>query len=519
MLGMVAKKRQSQNSRLQSLPAPVGGWNKRDSIANMDEKDAVTMENWFPGTGDVMVRKGWTLHRDAYPAEVESLLVYNGSTTSEMFAVSSGNIYDASVSASSAGATEVSGLTNSRWKEINITTSGGNFMYAANGVDEPLLYDGSAWTAITAVSTPAILGVTTTTLRNPSLFKNRVWFVEDNTLKAWYLPVDSVGGTAAALDLSAVARRGGELTDIGTWTIDAGEGVDDYWVGITSQGEVIVYKGTDPSSSSTWALVGVWHVGSPIGNRPFLKFGGDLLIVCVDGVLPLSKALLSARVDARVALTDKIQGAMSEYAASYSSNFGWQLLFYPAGDMVLLNIPVQEGNEQEQFAMNTITGAWGQFTGISANCWALFNDQPYFGGSDYVGQFWNTFADNDEDINADVQQAFSYFKDRGSAKMFKMVRPIIQSNGSPALLAALNVDYTTDSPTNTLNFAPTTYAVWDTALWDSGIWGGALATLKSWQTFGRIGVSAAMRLLVQQQGIETHWAATDFIYEPGGYIG
>ena len=518
MLSKLTRAKRTQVSTLQSLPAPVGGWNVRDSIANMDEKDAVTMTNWFPSTTDVMVRKGWISHVEGYASEVESLLVYNGSTTSKMFAVSNGEVFDASSSASSAGAAELTGLSNSRWKEVNISTSGGNFMYVANGVDTPYLYDGSTWTSITGASSPAITGVTTTDLRNPALFKNRVWFVEDETLRAWYLPVDSVGGTAGSLDLSAVARRGGELIDIGTWTIDAGEGVDDYWVGITSEGEVIVYKGTDPSSSSTWALVGVWQLGSPIGERPMIKYQGDIALICIDGVLPLSKALLSARVDARVALTDKIQGAMSEYATSYSTNFGWQLLFYPKGDMLILNIPVQEGNQQEQFAMNTITGAWGRFTDIEANCWCIFNDEPYFGGSNYVGQFWSGLSDNDSDINADVQQAFSYFRNRGNGKFFKMVRPIIASNGSPALLAALNVDYSTDAPTNTLNFAPTSYAVWDSATWDSGLWGGALSVLKSWQTFGKVGVSAAMRLLVQQQGIETHWQATDFIYEPGGYI-
>ena len=67
----------------------------------------------------------------------------------------------------------------------------------------------------------------------------------------------SVGGAAQVLDLSSIAKYGGHLVDLDTWTIDAGYGVDDNLVFITSNGEVIVYRGTDPSSAATWALAGV----------------------------------------------------------------------------------------------------------------------------------------------------------------------------------------------------------------------------------------------------------------------
>lgn len=60
-----------------SLPAPVGGWNARDSVADMDEKDAVKMVNWFPETTDVRVRKGSADHVTGIGAQVESLMPYN----------------------------------------------------------------------------------------------------------------------------------------------------------------------------------------------------------------------------------------------------------------------------------------------------------------------------------------------------------------------------------------------------------------------------------------------------------
>ena len=196
---------QRTSNNVASLPAPVGGWNARDSLANMAPTDAVTLDNLFPGVSSVGLRGGYQNHVTGITGQVETLMTYNGGSTDKMFGIAGGNIYDVTT-AGVVGAAVVSGLTNSRWEYVNITTSGGSYLYAANGVDAPRLYDGSSWTAITGVSTPAITGVTTTSLVVPTLFKNRLWFIQKDTLKAWYLPTASVGGAANVLDLSSVPR-------------------------------------------------------------------------------------------------------------------------------------------------------------------------------------------------------------------------------------------------------------------------------------------------------------------------
>ena len=142
--------------------------------------------NYFPGVSSVNLRGGYSKHATGLPGQVETIMTYNGAATSKMFAASGTGFYDVT-SSGAVGSAVVSGLTNARWEYINITTPGGNFLYAVNGVDKPRLYDGSTWTAIDGSSTPAITGVTTTALSNITLFKNRVWFVQKDTLKAWYL--------------------------------------------------------------------------------------------------------------------------------------------------------------------------------------------------------------------------------------------------------------------------------------------------------------------------------------------
>jgi len=71
-----------------SLPAPVGGWNARDSLANMAPTDAVTLENFFPGVASVNLRGGYSKHATGLPGQVETLMTYNGAATTKMFAAS-----------------------------------------------------------------------------------------------------------------------------------------------------------------------------------------------------------------------------------------------------------------------------------------------------------------------------------------------------------------------------------------------------------------------------------------------
>jgi len=505
---------QRTSNNVASLPAPVGGWNARDSLANMAPTDAVTLDNLFPGVSSVGLRGGYQNHVTGITGQVETLMTYNGGSTDKMFGIAGGNIYDVTT-AGAVGAAVVSGLTNSRWEYVNITTSGGSYLYAANGVDAPRLYDGSSWTAITGASTPAITGVTTTTLVVPTLFKNRLWFIQKDTLKAWYLPTASVGGAANVLDLSSVARNGGTLIAMATWTIDAGYGVDDNLVFVTDQGEIIVYRGTDPSSASTWALIGVWQVGAPISRRCVAKYGGDLLVITLDGLIPLASALQLSRLDPQVALSDKIQGAFAAATRQYKGNFGWGLLYNPLNNALIVNIPVSTG-AQQQFVMNNITKAWSRFTGWYANCWALLDDTPYFGTNGVVAKAWTTdYADNDMAIPTRALQAFNYFETRGVIKYFTRGRPTIYSNGAPAISIGVNVDFQTADIVGALSFSPTAYGLWDTGLWSQALWGSDTVVTNNFVGLQGIGYCAAVNFNSSSKNLTLEWASTDIVYQLG----
>lgn len=503
-------------TRVDSLPAPVGGWNARDPLANMAPVDAVQLTNYFPNVASCELRGGSAVWATGMSGEVESLFVYNGASTSKMFASDSNgkSFYDVTL-AGAVGAPVVSGLTNARWEHANISTPGGHFMYTVNGFDKPRLYDGATWTAIDGASVPAITGVTTSNLSNVLLFKNRLWFIERNTLKAWYLPTLSIGGAAQALDMSAFAVEGGVLVDMIAWTLDAGTGVDDMLVFITNQGEVIVWRGTDPASSGSWALAGIWKLGAALGQRCLFKYGGDALMLTLDGLLPLAEALQSSQLDPRVALTDKIQGAISSASDTFQNNFGWQILYYPKRNALWLNVPMGNG-QQQQYVMNQITKAWCNFTGWPSNCWELFKDEPYYGTTGAVHHAWDlTYGDRGAGIPGTGVQAFNYFEMRGVEKYFTRARPNILTTGQPAIGMGLAVDFNVNQSPPPIAFAPVNYGAWDIGAWDVALLGQNLTIQNNWLGVAGIGYCAAPFFRSMSSGVQIQWASTDIVFQAG----
>jgi hypothetical protein len=560
----------------------------------MNPLDAVQMVNFFPTPTDVTLRKGYTKTSTGISGAVLALMNYSSPSVNKMFASNATIIYDASTSTATASLT---GNTDGKWIHTMLTTAGGSFMPAVNGVDPMVVYDGTVWsrsattstaqtitsitrggtgnltaTLVTAVAhglvtgntvtvagaTPAefngayritvtnattftytmttapsgnativgtytvkyfVTGLNSNQFANINLFKERLYFVQKDSLSFWYLPVDSINGAVTEFPLGGIFKKGGYLQAMGTWTIDAGYGVDDLAAFVTSNGEVAIYKGSDPSDPNDWALIGIWNIGQTFARKCLFKYGGDLLLLTEDGLVPLSAGLQSTRLDPRVNITDKIFFAISQAADLYANNFGWQINYFAKVNMLIVNIPVTGGSEQ--YVMHNITKSWARFTNLNANCWELSGDDMYFGATGFVGRFYDTYADAGTNIKAFVQQAYSYFDSRGQQKRFTLVRPILQTdNGLPTVLCGISTDFDTVDLTNQISFNPSILNTgeWDIDKWDDANWGGGLVTTKIWQGVTGLGYAGSVSMNVVSQRIEFHWASTDFVMERGGIL-
>lgn len=493
------------------FPAAVGGLNRRDSKAQMPATDANILQNVFPYPTFCQVRKGNEQYATGLSGSIETLMEWAGPSSRKFFAANNSSIYDIST-AGAVGAADVTGLSSIRFQWINFATAGGTFLVACNGSDDVQNFDGTTWT------TPAITGVTSADLINVAAWKSRLWFVEKNSTNAWYLPVSSIAGAATKLALGAQFKLGGFLNAIGSFSYDAGDGPDDYIAFMSDQGEVVVYQGTDPSSATTFSLVGRFRMGMPIGRRSMIQVGGDLAVICVDGVVSLIKSMQLDRSAAqKAAVTNKIQNLFNEYAISYRGNFGWQAQIYPLGPYVAFNIPYST-TEFRQLVMNTDTGAWCEFTNWNGPCFGLYNDDIYFGGTDGVVYKANTGNQDDgSPITFDYQSAFSDFGAKGMQKIFHMIRSLFITNGSPTVLQSMNVDFSDVEPVGTLTPTVPASSTWDTATWDGGQWAG-LTPSYQWSSVGQVGEWGAVRLSGSLNGISLQINSFTIQAEVGGSL-
>lgn len=500
-----------------SIPSPTLGWNARDSEADMDPRFALRLDNIFPMGTKVALRPGCVDWLTGIVGDVWGLMEYASPTVNKLFAATNTAIYDAT-SQGTVGAS-VTTVTSGYLQHINLSIAGTSYLMAVNGQDKLKLYNGATWTDVDNASTPAITGAATTDFAHINLHKERVWFVKKNSLDAYYLPVVSVGGAATLFPMGQIFKRGGYLMAMGTWTIDGGSGADDFAVFISSEGEVAVYQGTDPASATTWKLVGVYFIARPLGRRCLLKYNGDLLFLTEMGLFPLSKALQSANVIRTIALSDLIGPAFTQAASSYKGNRGWESCFFPNGPALMVNIPTAEGSTADQYVMNSTTGAWCKFSGWNALCWCLWNGQVYFGADGKVGKAWSGRADFDAYIVGEAKSAFNYLKYRTAQKHVKLIRPLLEVDGTIQIDIGLNTDFDDSSIISPVLFSNTSGAIWDASIWDGAEWADNLSLQKQWLTAAcREGYCVAVRLRVTTNLVTVRWSSTDLLYEMGSAL-
>lgn len=367
-----------QPAQSRTFPAPVRGWIDDENLAANPGGGAAVMENWFPLQSTVRLRGGALKAATIGASPVLSLIPYRTASTAKLFAASATAVYDVSaLNPTVAPAAAFSGQTSGRWSYIQFGTPGGVFLVMVNGTDNARYYDGTAWAQISASTTPGITGVATSALSHIWSHGSRIWAVEKNTLNAWYLPVDSIGGAMVQFALGSVFTNGGSLLFGAAWSGDSGDGMDDRCAFVTDQGEVAVYQGTNPSSLGEWSLVGRYDMGRPIGSQT-LKIGGDVMIATADGIVPLSQVTVKDPAALAMAATTRAIGTSWQRAAKLRDvTKPYSMLRWNREGMAIIGLP----HRSETFVANIQTGAWAKFTGWDVQCLALHNDLAYFGDS------------------------------------------------------------------------------------------------------------------------------------------
>lgn len=504
------------------MPAPIDGWNVRDDYATMGPRCAITLDNFFPGTTSVDLRPG-SLTYATLPTgkNVRSLMgVSKSDGTFYRFAAAEDGIYDITSNANPVA--PVSAATTNQWEWTQINVGGTSFLWACagDGTNQARIYNSvtNTWTNLNATSTPAITGITSENIAHIALWKYRLIACCKGELAFYYGPLNSVGGAFSKFDLGQIFKKGGYLMATENWTLDAGDGSDDYFVAVTSEGEVAVYKGTDPSLAGSFSLVGVYNLGRPVGRRCFMQFAGDVALLAETGLWPLSRSLLQSSLDRKVALTDTIIWAFNQYYKQFSGNFGWQSVVVPKGPALLVNVPIG-GSKSYQFVMNTITGAWTRFYGWSAEAVLVLAGRLFFAIGNKVKEGWIGTADDDAAITAFAQTAYSYGPVRARSKKINLVKPLLQTASQVSLGLALDTDFELRRGITNQASVAQNLALYGSAVYGQSAWAGGQTTNNKWKSVKhRPGAAFSLRLQLQVKNFAVSWASTAFIGEAGGLL-
>lgn len=526
----LAKPRKPTN-KVVTVPAPIGGLNARDSLAAMPEIDAVIMRNVWPQPYGCTVRKGSIEQATGFGDSVDSLATWSSvDGSSKLFAWSGTDMYDITT-AGPIGAAIVSTLTNAVWHSTRISTSAGSFMLAANGADDMIGYRAAGVYRIVAgdgIVADTWAGLDPADAVQLTVHQGRLWAVEVNSPRGWYLPVGAIQGTLVSFDFGPLFVHGGYLLYLTTWTIDDGNGAEDHLVAMSSEGDVVVYGGTDPSDSTLWSLVGVYYAGAPVsGRNSFTKIGGDLAFITQRGVVSLTNLLASTKVNEAhtVFKSDKIQLLIAYATETYSDLPGWQLQYAAPYNMLIVNVPTTDPAGSFQFAANELmpTEPWTLFTGWDARCWITSNNLLYFG--DNTGTVYKAWQNAKDEIAYDgstsgteiiweIQQAYSYLGAFSVQKQVGMYRPNFITAGDISYNSRIDYDFVAEDIIVADAPSGITTSLWGTAIWGSSFWAGATSTDRNWRQARGIGTAAALRMS-GQAGVDLIWISTDYSYKVG----
>jgi len=479
-----------------TFPAPTLGWVLNENLATPSPAGASILDNWICTTKSVRVRGGSQKWANL-GGPVTSLMRYRNGANETLFGATINAIYDITTVADVevTPPADVSGQASGLYSYEQFGTAGSDFLYVVNGADDAQLYDGTSWQAVNSGSSPiSVTGATTSDWSHVWSYASRLFFVRKGTMTVDYLSVDSLGGAASQFSLAGVFKRGGSILFGATWSLDAGDGLDDKCVFVSTEGEVAVYQGTNPGTASDWAKVGVYDITDPIGQFGTMRAGGDLLIATRIGLVPVSEAVnKDAAALSLAAVSARIDPYWREQAETVTTS--WEILKWPEKNIMVVSQPDYVGGAA--LVCNLQTGAWSRVTGWDTQCLETFEGRGFFGAADgYVYEMDVTGSDDGSVYTTVYLGQHEGLGVPGIEKTVNQMRPIFESASPISPLVTATTDFSQE-----VSAAPDAPADdgtegWDIGVWDTAVWDAeaASAIFQRWRAVGRTGRTFAPEL-------------------------
>jgi hypothetical protein len=492
--------------------APLKGLNLSSALTTGDPLTAPILMNWVIDEDRLRVRPGIRKIATCGALPLQAFLPYSGSPA-KMLVANQTTVYLATT-----GATIQGGFTSGDWSTTMFANlSQQKYLIGVNGANGVWSYDGTAMVKEVITAPAGKTYIVPDTMNIVTTHMNRLFFADKSNLAVFYLPVQTKAGELVELPLQGIFKKGGYVQALSSWSIDGGSGMDDRLCIFTDQGEVAIYQGLDPDSD--WSLVGVFKFDAPMSKRCVVNFGGDLYVMISTGLVPMSVMIRAE--DEQLAKTDKaVLSAFRLASTIYRANAGWQVILDHASGHVICNLPTGAKNGFAQMVRKMHVAYWVDWRHIPSRSWGWLSNMLYCADED--GNVYTVDAANLNDdgkaINIDMLLAWSLFG-TPALKQFKMIRPLLFTDGLPRPYIDMRVDYDNSAPKIQPDVTFTEPgAIWDQATWDVDPWAQGVLPLARWQGCTGIGVVAAPRLVASVYNCEFAVAGFDVLYETGSIM-
>ncbi len=551
----VRKKRQrpqQQQTDSIGLPAPIEGivatgiFGVGSAAAEGDigVKSAIWLYNFIAGEYGTRVRPGSREFATSIPdlagadGVVRTVMLYNsvvaGGANDVLFAATDLGIFD--ITAGGAGPWDLVPATALTWPNqgndagwvsfINYTNvAGDHFLLIADEDNGYYIFDGTTWAAGTFTGAPVPLAVN---LVQISEWNGRIWLVEKNSARAWFLDPLALTGQIEPMDVGSRFKEGGHLVQCATWTLDAGDGMDDKFVMISAAGDVLIWVGTDPTTAADLALEGRWTVGAvPEGRRVLSDWGGDVAILSTGGVITAS-ALLAGRasLDSSQFLSKNINQYIRSEMEDSLDVFGWSMQLVPTQNITIISVPQPPLTSRPpiQFVLETSTNAWSMFRDLDMVCIAEQGNAFVFGTS---GGRVMVLEGTTDDILLDGSSAkaitfslLTHYSGMGQAAQWKLaqfIRPYWIGAAQPVFNVQVHFDFDLAELLISPPFVESDAATWDSAIWDTALWAGTAQAYL--ETIGVGGMGRHVAVAIRGEATnELTYVGADLMVSKGGLL-
>jgi len=513
------------------LPAPTRGLIDSENLTYMKPGGAVVMDNWVPTMKGARIRGGsirWASLQETTP--VISAFEYASGNIRKMFAANATKLYD--VSFSGVPTVVASGRLSGNYSSVQLANAAGEWLIAVNDAgDFPLRYDGTSWQSLSSDEINGPVGSAVEhgrKLVNVCKYRSRLFFIEQDSMNAWYLGIDSVSGTLAKIPLSGAATHGGKLLFAAVWSVDAGDGLDDKLVFMTTEGEALIFSGSNPADAANWRQEGRYQIPKPMGMNAHESLGGDLLVATFEGIVPLSAAITKTAEQLELSMiTYNIRSIWRDEALA-KNIWSWTMARWDEAGVMFVTWPGGKPGARYCAVVNTGTGAWARLPGYDATCFIKQGNNLFFGTqSGTIMQADRTGYDEGVPYVCTIVGGWEIFQTPPATVIWHQARASFLARPGETFQPQLSAttDYIVMIPQPpAAGTDPGVLDLWDQGEWDEAKWDGPpppAPTVRNtgWVSIGQTGFSHAPIVQVtmaQQAKPQVELISIGITYERAG---